>query len=192
MSENAMLEPVAAEDEGYIEEEVFDPDIIDGEVLEDTAVSQRTRPHTRLTANVGFLLRLWMRATGVGGEVLAGDAAFRLRHKPDATVGIDVAYMSPALAASAPPNAKIIDGVPVLAVEVLSPSDRVESIEKKIRTYLEVGVPLTWVIDPGFRTVMVYKPGASRAQFLAVGDEIIGDPELPGFRAAVKDVFEQN
>ena len=190
MSQNATLEPVAADDQAYIEEEVFDPDIIDGVPVEDVAVSKRTRQHSELAATVCYHLLAWRKANGIGGRVLAGDAAFRFRRQPELVFGIDVAYMSAALAA-APADATVIDGVPVLAVEILSPSDAHRAVARKVRSYLDAGVGLIWIVDPDLKMITVFRPG-TKPQLVSGDDTLVGDPELPGFRVAVKDVLEQN
>jgi Uma2 family endonuclease len=112
-----------------------------------------------------------------------------LRRNPDSTVGIDVAYISAELAAGTPEGARLIDGVPVLAVEILSPSDKQEEIAEKVREYLDVSVPLVWVVEPVFRTVTVYCPGAEPELF-NVRHDLSGDPHLPGFRVPVADIFK--
>ena len=66
------------------------------------------------------------------GEVLSGEAGFRLRRNPDTTVGIDVAYISPQTAAANEDGAGRIEGVLVLAVEILSPSDSQEDVLEKV------------------------------------------------------------
>jgi Uma2 family endonuclease len=39
----------------------------------------------------------------------------------------------------------------LIAIEVLSPEDRHSRMDKKIRNYLDFGVPHVWVVDPGSR-----------------------------------------
>src|SRR5207249_3143154 len=121
--------------------------------------------------------------------VLGGEAGFRIRRDPDTTVGIDVAYISPELAASTPRKAKLIDGLPTLAVEILSPSDQHEEVVEKVQEYLDVGIPLVWVIDPIFRTVEVHRPGVEPEQF-NVHQELTAERHLPGFRVPVAEIFE--
>ena len=48
----------------------------------------------------------------------------------------------------------MIDGVPKLAFEVLSPSDKVEETTEKVNEYLSVGVDLVWIIDPYFLSLI--------------------------------------
>jgi Uma2 family endonuclease len=45
---------------------------------------------------------------------------------------------------------------PFLAVEILSPEDRMVRITAKIQEYLSTGVEWVWVIDPEERAALVY------------------------------------
>src|SRR5262245_36345297 len=95
-------------------------ELIRGQLLE-IPMTKQSRPHSRLEAKIAALLEIWLqRQSKPRGEVLSGQAAFRLRRDPDSTVGIDVAYMDADLAARTPVKAKFVDGPPVLAVEILS------------------------------------------------------------------------
>ncbi len=163
-------------------------ELIRGE-LRENSVSYRNPQHSRATVKVSYYLQDWREHfAGPRGDVLAGDAGFRIRRDPDTTVGIDVAYISAELAARIPANARLIDGVPILAVEILSPSNQWETVTDKIRDYLECGVALVWVLDPVFRTVTVYRPGADPVLFSA-SQELTAEPHLPGFRVAVAQLF---
>ena len=53
--------------------------------------------------------------------------------------------------------------------------------------YLEVGT-VVWVVDPDFRTVSVHRPGRFVEGFNET-QELSGEPELPGFRVRVADLF---
>ncbi|XID90766.1 type II toxin-antitoxin system prevent-host-death family antitoxin [Paenibacillaceae bacterium WGS1546] len=48
-------------------------------------------------------------------------------------------------------------GIPTLAVEVLSPSTRTKDMVKKLDLYMQCGVKEYWVIDPMNETIMVYQ-----------------------------------
>src|SRR5206468_3660091 len=93
------------------------------------------------------------------GEILVGEAGFRIRKDPDTTVGIDIAYIGPQTTLTVPDDVFVIDALPILAVEILSPSDTQEDITDKVADYLAAGIPLVWVLEPVFRTVCVYQPG---------------------------------
>ena len=152
-------------------------------------MTRRNRRHSRATSQLSKLLGIWLDQQPLPrGEVLSGEAGFRLRHDPDTTVGIDVAYVSAEVAAKSPENAFLIDGPPVLAVEVLSPKDRHEDIVAKVEEYLGTGVQLVWIVDPDLRTVTVHRADAPPALFNDT-QELTGEPFLPGFRVPVAEVF---
>ncbi|MBI2760251.1 MAG: Uma2 family endonuclease [Chloroflexi bacterium] len=79
-------------------------------------------------------------------------------------------------------------GAPDLAVEILSPDDRMSKVMEKLRLYLSSGVRLVWLIDPRLRTVMVMTaPNQSR---ILTEDEILdGGDVMPGFSTVVRDLL---
>jgi Uma2 family endonuclease len=150
----------------------------------------RNRWHSRALARICYLLQCWLEGQPPPrGAVLAGEAGCRLRHDPDTTVGIDVAYIGPELAAGEPKDTTLIDGIPILAVEVLSPSDTQEDIEQKVDNYLQAGVALVWVVDPHDRTVLIYQRGVPPT-LVNETQELSGEPHLPGFCVAVARIFD--
>ena len=118
--------------------------------------------------------------------VTSGSASSR---NPDTFLGADLAYLNAEQAARNPRTARFIDGPPVLAVEISSPSDTVEDIADKVREYLDAGVALVWEVNPFFRTVTVHRPDAP-PQLFNETQELTAEPHLPGFRAPVAEVFE--
>jgi Uma2 family endonuclease len=162
--------------------------LIRGE-LREKPMSRRNRRHSRASSHVAQALTNWLdQQQRPRGEVLTGDAGFRLRRDPDTTVGIDVAYISPELAAATPDDAYLVDGAPVLAVEILSPTNDWEEVTEKVQEYLETNVPLVWVSDPVFQTVQIYRPGAE-PEMRNASQELSAEPHLPGFRVAVARLF---
>jgi Uma2 family endonuclease len=77
---------------------------------------------------------------------------------------------------------------PDLAVEVLSPDDRPGRVAEKVAFYLRAGVPLTWVIDPGERTLDAYRPGEPTEQFRESGI-VSAAPVLPEFTFELAELF---
>jgi Uma2 family endonuclease len=154
-----------------------------------TSMTVRNRWHSRIMVRVAHVLENWReRQPEPRGAVLCGEAGCRLRRDPDTTVGIDVVYISPELAAQESDETSLIDGVPLLVVEILSPSDTQEQIDEKIDGYLQAGVALVWVIDPHDRTVTIYRPG-QEPEFVNVRQELSGDPHLPGFHVPAAHLF---
>jgi Uma2 family endonuclease len=158
--------------------------------LREKPMTRRNPQHSEVVISVGYVLKQWLRQQPKPrGRLLGGEAGFRIRREPDTTVGIDVAYISAELAGNTPRKAGVVDGTPVLAVEVLSPYDKHEEISEKVQEYIDAGVPLVWVADPDFRTVRVHRPGAEPELFNIL-QELSGEPELPGFRVPVADIFD--
>lgn len=159
------------------------------EAGKEKGMTRRNRRHSRGMGKLAYFLEDWrLQQPEPRGEVLVGDAAFRLSQNPDITVGIDLAYIPPQLVAMLPEDVYLIDGLPILAVEILSPSDDQDDILEKVRAYLTAGIPLVWVLEPVFHTVTVYRPGAEPDMFNSL-QELSGDPHLPGFRVRVAEFF---
>ena len=149
----------------------------------------RNRWHSRVLIRIGQLLGEWLDAQPAPrGELLGGEVGVRLRRAPDTTVGIDLIYVGPELAEREPGDTRLVDGVPTLAVEILSPNDTQAEINEKVDEYLAAGVPLIWVVNPHDRTVLVYRPNAE-PELVNVQQELSGEPHLPGFRLPAARVF---
>ncbi|MDB5350602.1 MAG: hypothetical protein JWN86_1849 [Planctomycetota bacterium] len=163
-------------------------ELIRGE-LREKPWKPHVRSHAFAVARVASQLEIWLdEQPEPRGEVVCGEAGFILGM--DSGVGIDVAYLSAELSAATPESDAFIHGAPVLAVEILSPSDTIEDIEEKVDLYLESGVGVVWILSPRFRTVTVYRPGAEPVFYNAL-QELGDEPLLPGFRVAVVNLFSR-
>ena len=72
-------------------------------------------------------------------------------------------------------------GVPDLAVEVVSPTDRPAAGREQGRWNLDDACPLLWLGDPPRRTASVYRPGVATRR-LGEGHALEGEDVLPGLR----------
>jgi Uma2 family endonuclease len=77
---------------------------------------------------------------------------------------------------------------PDIAVEVVSPSDRMADVNAKVDEYIRSGTALVWVVEPRRRTVTVYRPDLS-VQLLVEDDVLDGGDVLPGFNLPVSSIF---
>ena len=163
--------------------------LIDGE-LRESPMTVRNRFHSRILICVGTELENWLRKQPAPrGQVLGGEAGVRILHDPDTTVGIDVVYVSSEVIVTQTDETTLIDGVPTLVVEILSPSDTLENIDDKLAVYRRAKVPVVWILDPSDQTVTVYRPKA-KPQLFNADDELSGEPHLPGFHIPVARLFE--
>lgn len=165
-----------------------DRELIRGE-LREYPMTTRAYAHSRVNMRLAHIFVDWLdRQPLPRGEVIGGEARVRLFRDPDTMVGIDLAYISPDAAARTERDASFVDGPPVLAIEILSPSQVVEDILAKVSDYLEAGVLIVWLVEPVFGTITVYRPDAE-PEFFNKSQEITAEPQLPGFRVAVAEIF---
>jgi len=76
---------------------------------------------------------------------------------------------------------------PDLAVEVISPTDKAEDTDKKLKKYAEAEV-LVWVVYPETQTVVVHTPGKAK-QTLGIEGILDGGDVLLGFTIAIREIF---
>jgi Uma2 family endonuclease len=188
MTAAVLTKPMTTEELLALPEDGTERWLIAGE-LREKPMTVRNRFHSKLMANLcGFLIIWRMQQPEPRGDVLCGEAGVRLLRDPDTTVGIDVIYVSAEVAARQTAESSLIEGIPLLAVEILSPNDTVDEIHEKIRQYLAAGVALVWVVDPYDRTVTIYQPN-SLPILVNESQELLGGSVLPGFRVQVADLF---
>lgn len=77
---------------------------------------------------------------------------------------------------------------PDFVVELRSSSDKLESLQAKIREYIDNGAKLGWLRDPQPRRVEIYRPGFA-VEVLENPDSLSGDKVLPGFVLNLRRVW---
>lgn len=181
--------PMTTEELLALPDEGMERWLIAGE-LRERPMTVRNRFHSRAMTRVAKFLDNWLDEQPLPrGQVLGGEVGVRLRRDPDTTVGVDVVYVSADVVVRQTDETTLIDGVPTLAVEILSPNDTIEEIHEKITVCQSAGVPLVWVVHPYDRTVTVYRPD-TEPDPLNFREELSGEPQLPGFRVPVARLFE--
>ncbi len=91
---------------------------------------------------------------------------------------------------------KNFHGVPDLVVEVISPSSVRLDKKVKLAAYQKAGVQEYWLADTRSRSITVYSYDPSQACYVESGRfgiaEVLRSALLPGFEAAVEDLFPRN
>ena len=80
------------------------------------------------------------------------------------------------------------EGAPDLAIEVLSPTDRMGDVLEKVRDYLEAGAQQVWVVDPKSHTVTLYK-SLQDVRVLTEKDILEGEGVVDDFECDVGVLF---
>jgi Uma2 family endonuclease len=121
------------------------------------------------------------------GIVTGAETGFRLGRDPDTVRAPDVALVRAERVPPVEPSG-FFEGAPDLAVEVLSPGDRVGEVSAKIQDWLAAGCRLVWVVDPGTRTVTQYR-SRSEIALLTAAETLAGGDVVPGFSLPVAEIF---
>lgn len=77
---------------------------------------------------------------------------------------------------------------PDFVVELLSPSDDLPRVRRKMQEYLDQGVRLAWLIDPYSQTVEIFRPGRP-VESLTRPATLSGEDVLPGFNLDLKGIL---
>lgn len=77
---------------------------------------------------------------------------------------------------------------PDFVLELRSPTDRLESLQEKMREYISNGARLGWLLDPLRKQIHIYRPHAE-PEILDDPKEVSANPILPGFRLAVPRIW---
>lgn len=81
-------------------------------------------------------------------------------------------------------------GSPDIAIEILSPTDTIESLHGKIVEYFENDTKLAWVVNPEEQTVLVYRSPQPR-KLLTKNDLLDGEEVLKGFTFPIAELFAE-
>ncbi len=155
-------------------------ELIDGILVEKTMGANESS----LAARLIYLLMCFTEPRQLG-SVLAPACMIRLT--PGQVRMPDVAYYArERLPGGVIPDLAILDIIPDLAVEILSPSNTKREMSRKLREYFAAGVALVWYADPRKREVIVYE-AADRPIVLDHAATLDGGAVLPGFALLVGD-----
>ena len=143
--------------------------------------------HGRCVARISAILLAFVESRRLG-VVVAGDPGFVLARRPDTVRGPDVAFVTSGRAKEIDLARPFFPGAPDLAVEVLSPNDRVNEVLAKVTDYLAAGCRMVWVVDPALAELSVFRSPFS-PRVLCGEDMLDGEDVLPGFALPVQELF---
>jgi Uma2 family endonuclease len=125
-------------------------------------------------------LYFWWRNSGELGQAFDSSTGFILPN--GATRSPDASWVSRERWQALTPEQKgtFANICPDFVVELRSSSDRLESLQTKMREYINNGARLGWLINPQQRQVEIYRPELV-VEVLENPSQLSGEAVLPGF-----------
>ncbi len=164
-------------------------ELIEGKLVERPSITTRGRLHAFVLSQLVFELVNWCRQDhATSFEVGSGEARCRLSEDSESIVGIDSGVWAGHEYTFLSDDPPLYEGPPVVAAEILSPSDTVQGVSSKTELYLKSGVRQVWILDPVWKTVTVFRKG-QKPILLGDDDLLSGEGELPGFSVPVSRFF---
>jgi len=77
---------------------------------------------------------------------------------------------------------------PEFVIELVSPSDSLPELQRKMQEWIENGAQLAWLIDPFQRLILEYTSGAVRTS--DAPDEMVGTGQVEGFRLNLRKIWK--
>jgi Uma2 family endonuclease len=155
--------------------------------LDEGELIEMTRPaykHNRVLIRLTARLFTFFERSPIG-EVLNSENLYALsqntRRAPDLAIILGNRH-------SELENAKVIPIVPEIAIEILSPSETLRMIHRKLKQYFEAGVKEVWIIDPSDRTTEIWT-GPHLPDRDVSSSDALTSPLLPGFKLTLEDLF---
>ena len=143
--------------------------------------------HGAIVWNLSGLLAPHIKAENLG-QGFGAETGFKIASDPDTVRAADIAFVGRERIPETGIPKNFWPLAPDLAVEVLSPGDTFSEVEEKVKDWLGAGVRAVWVVNPGQRSVSVYR-SATDVALLSEADEIDGGEVVPGFRCKVSEIF---
>ncbi|HYM13121.1 MAG TPA: Uma2 family endonuclease [Bryobacterales bacterium] len=155
----------------------------EGRVIE---TSHRSLLHGAVQANVAHILGNHLDQTGAD-FILTQNAGFLLGPDTDRAPDVSLVRKS-TLAGREVVKGGSLRGAPDLAVEVVSPTDMAEDLDRKTEQYLRAGTTAVWIVYPETKHVIIHRR-SGEARRVGPGQSLEEPELLPGLRIAVDQIF---
>lgn len=162
----------------------FRYELVKGELIK---MSPAGHDHGRIIMRLAAPMAMHVKQHGLG-EVYAAETGFILELEPDTVRAPDIAFIVRQRVEAVGRTRGYWHGAPDLAVEVLSPDDRVSEVEQKVAEWLAGGAKQVWVVSPRLKTITVYS-SLTNICTLTENNTLGGGDLIPGFEIAISEIF---
>ncbi len=145
-------------------------ELIQGEVRELPPPKAR---HSKVANRIAEALRVYANTNWQDTDRILMESGYEYTREPASWIMPDVAVNHPDQTVD---ETGYFQLSPMIAVEVISPSNTARDVKRKIRIYLENGCEEVWVVYPETSTVSIEKADSRRES-------------LPGFRLDLDAIF---
>jgi len=147
--------------------------------------------HGRCTTNLSAVLATHVRNHQLG-DVLAAETGFVIARTADGRPTVraaDVAFVARGRIPAGADTTKYLELAPDFIVETLSPGDTAFEVEEKIALWLAAGVRIALTVNPGSRSVTLYRSLTEIKRLTDQSELDLGDV-VTGFRCRVSEIFD--
>ena len=162
------------------EEEIRNWELLDGELIE---VPSARPLHNRILVRLAVTLETHARSRRLGAVLPETDLAVR----KDSRLRPDLGFFSAKTWATVDLTKVPVVQTPDIAIEIISPSETIATMQRKIEAYLKWGVHEVWLIFPDINTLFVHT--LAGAQRLSAG-AFLSSPYIPDWQLQVGEIFE--
>jgi len=155
-------------------------ELLDGELI---ALPPPKLQHSLVQHRIAAALQQY---AVVRGLLVFVEVGFRLGAGRDEWLQPDVSVVSQEQKARADPDG-YLEGSPLIAVEVISPANTAEAVERKLARYFENGAGEVWVAYP--KTRRIWRHQGLQAQAVIERD-VFTSSLLPGFEMDLATIFQ--
>lgn len=141
--------------------------------------------HGEFVINTTIPLGVYVKANNLG-KVYAAETGYRLA--PDHVRAPDVSFISHERLETVGEGPGYFPAAPDLAIEVISPNDRLTRVNEKIRDWLDAGTRIVIVVNPRRRDATVHRPNQEPIT-LNEEDTLDGGDVVPGWTMPVREIF---
>jgi len=175
---------MTAEDLLHMPKDDMRYELVDGELI---TMSPTKLWHGIIAGRIARHLSIYLEDHDLG-EVVIAEAGFVVQRDPDHVRAPDVAFIAREHLPAEEEWDAYGERAPDLAVEVVSPDDKVKDVQSKVAEYFAAGAQLVWLVYPWARQVMVYR-SPTDVQVLTEEDTLDGGEVLPVFTCPLGAIF---
>jgi Uma2 family endonuclease len=153
----------------------------EGELLMEPSPALR---HNMIRQRIATRLRQYVESRQLG--IVVEEMDFRLG--PNTVRNPDVAFITADHLKRIDLDRSPVDGAPMVAIEVISPSNRTEDMAKKTKQYLSAGCRSVWIVYPALRTVEIHSVEGVRS--VQEPETLKEETLLPGFELSLPYIID--